>query len=53
MATDTRKVTGPYPTPYLAPPDPPMDYKMYVGGEWVESAERRAGRCLVSRATAA
>jgi len=37
MATTEVRAKGPYPTPYPAPADPPMDYKMYVGGEWVES----------------
>ena len=37
MATTEVRARGPYPTPYPAPADPPMDYKMFVGGEWVES----------------
>ena len=37
MATTEVRARGPYPTPYPAPADPPMDYKMYIGGEWVES----------------
>ena len=37
MATVKSRAAGPYPTPYAAPADPPMDYKMYIGGEWVES----------------
>ena len=37
MATVEPTITGPYPTPYPAPADPPMEYKMYIGGEWVES----------------
>ena len=37
MATEATRAAGPYPTPYPAPADPPMDYKMYIGGEWVES----------------
>jgi acyl-CoA reductase-like NAD-dependent aldehyde dehydrogenase len=36
MAT-VEPTTGPYPTPYAAPEDAPMEYKMYIGGEWVES----------------
>ncbi len=35
--TESRAAVGPYPTPYPAPKDTPMEYKMYVGGEWVES----------------
>ena len=37
MATVQSHAKGPYPTPYAAPADPPMDYGMYIGGEWVES----------------
>ena len=37
MATVEPTTTGPYPTPYPAPADPPMEYKMFIGGEWVES----------------
>ena len=37
MATTEVRARSPYPTPYPAPADPPMDYKMYIGGEWVES----------------
>jgi acyl-CoA reductase-like NAD-dependent aldehyde dehydrogenase len=36
MAT-VESQAGPYPTPYAAPADPPMDCRMYIGGEWVES----------------
>jgi acyl-CoA reductase-like NAD-dependent aldehyde dehydrogenase len=38
MAMDTTSVTGPYPTPHPSPGDPPMEYKMFIGGQWVESA---------------
>jgi len=38
MATTEAGVRqGPYPTPYPAPDDAVMDYKMFIGGEWVES----------------
>jgi len=37
MATNAQEVKSPYPTSYPAPSDPPMDMKMYIGGEWVES----------------
>ena len=37
MATVKSQAAGPYPTPYVAPADAPMDYKMYIDGEWVES----------------
>jgi hypothetical protein len=37
MATVESRAKGPYPAPYAQPSDPPMDYKMYIGGEWVES----------------
>ena len=37
MATIEVRARSPYPTPYPAPADPSMDYKMYIGGEWVES----------------
>ena len=35
MATVESRAKGPYPTPYAPPADPPMGYKMYIGGEWV------------------
>jgi acyl-CoA reductase-like NAD-dependent aldehyde dehydrogenase len=37
MATVEPQAVSPYPTPYAAPADAPMEYKMYIGGEWVES----------------
>jgi|APIni6443716594_1056825.scaffolds.fasta_scaffold16224_2 acyl-CoA reductase-like NAD-dependent aldehyde dehydrogenase len=35
--TEARARKGPYPMPYPAPDDAVMDYKMFIGGEWVES----------------